>query len=69
MVILKNFHSPFQSDPYYSNNLDKAPDTYSNYDRVSLAGDFNAEICPSTLLVKHVLPSDIEELFIKIWIL
>ena len=38
------YHPPSQSDEYFFNNLDKAPDTYSKYDKVLLMGDFNTEI-------------------------
>ena len=34
---------PAQNDQYFFNCIDKALDTYSNYDNVLLAGDFNAE--------------------------
>ena len=36
-------HPPAQNDQYFFNCIDKALDTYSNYDNVLLAGDFNAE--------------------------
>ena len=38
------YHPQSQSDEYFSNNLDKALDTYSRYDKVLLVGDFNTEI-------------------------
>ena len=36
-------HPPAQNDQYFFNCIDKALDTYSNYDNVLLAGDVNAE--------------------------
>ena len=42
--MFRTYHPPFQSNPYYFNNLDKVLDTYSNYDKVLLAGDFNTGI-------------------------
>ena len=43
-VTIRNISPAVSNNPYFFNNLDKAIDTYSNYDRVSLASDFNAEI-------------------------
>ena len=37
-------HPPSQNDEYYFNYLDKTLDTYSNYEKVFLVGDFNTEI-------------------------
>ena len=45
-------------DQYFFNCIDKALDTYSNYDNVLLAGDFNAEDdepCLSKFLYQHDL--------------
>ena len=42
--MLYPYHPPSQSDEYFFNNLDKALDTYSKYDKVLLAWDFNTEI-------------------------
>ena len=36
--------SSSQNDKYYYNCLDRALDTYSNYNKVFFAGDFNTEI-------------------------
>ena len=38
------YHSPTQSDSFYFNNLDKALDLYSHYDKKLLVGDFNTEV-------------------------
>ena len=42
-LLFATYHSPAQNDQYFFNCTDKAFDTYSNYDIVFLAGDFNAE--------------------------
>ena len=52
------YHPPAQNDQYFFDSIDKALDTYSNYDNVLLAGDFNAEddgSCLSTFLYQHDL--------------
>ena len=38
------YHPPFQNNEYYFNYLDKPLDTYSNYEKVLLVGNFNKEI-------------------------
>ena len=43
-LLCGTYHPPSQSDEYFFNNLDKALDTYSRYDKVLLVGDFNTEI-------------------------
>ena len=43
-LLCGTYHPPSQSDEYFINNLDKALDTYSKYDKVLLVGDFNTEI-------------------------
>ena len=51
-------HQPAQNDQYFFNCIDKAVDTYSSYDNVLLAGDFNAEDdepCLSNFLYQHDL--------------
>ena len=47
--MFQTYHPPFQSNPYYFNNLDKVLDTYSNFDRVLLAGDFNTGISENVI--------------------
>ena len=42
-LLLGTYHPRAQNDQYFFNCIDKALDTYSNYDNVLLAGDFNAE--------------------------
>ena len=43
-LLCRTYHPPSQNDEYYFNYLDKALDTYSNYQKVLLIGDFNIEI-------------------------
>ena len=57
-LLFGTYHPPAQNDQYFFNCIDKALDTYSNYDNVLLAGDFNAEDdepCLSNFLYQHDL--------------
>ena len=50
------YHPPSQSDQYFFDNLDKALDVYSTYEKVLITGDFNAqegEKCLDTFLYQH----------------
>ena len=63
LVTIRNISLAISNNPYFFNNLDKAIDTYSNYDRVSLADDFNAEISENvmdTFLHQHNLKKPCE---------
>ena len=54
------YHPPSQSDQYFFDNLDKALDVYSTYEKVLITGDFNAqegEKCLDTFLYQHELKS------------
>ena len=54
-LLFSTYHSSAQNDQYLFNYADKAFDTYSNYDNVLLAGDFNAkddEPCLHTFFIK-----------------
>ena len=54
------YDPPYQSDQYFFDNLDKALDIYSTYDKVLIAGDFNAqegEKSLDTFLYQHELKS------------
>ena len=54
------YHPPSQFDQYLFDDLDKALDVYSNYEKVLLTGDFNAqegERCLDTFLYQHKLKS------------
>ena len=42
-LLFGTYHSPAQNDQYFFNCIDKALDTYSNYDNALFAGDFNAK--------------------------
>ena len=42
-LLFGTYHPPSQADVYYFDNLDKAFDTYSSYEKRLLIGDFNTE--------------------------
>ena len=42
-LLFRTYHPPSQADIYYFDNLDKAFDTYSSYEKRVLIGDFNTE--------------------------
>ena len=42
-LLFGTYHTPSQADIYYFDNLDKAFDTYSSYEKRLLIGDFNTE--------------------------
>ena len=44
MVIFGTYHPPSQAGICCFNNLDKAFNTYGNYEKRSSIGDFNTEI-------------------------
>ena len=46
-LLFGTYHPPLQNDIYHFNQLDKAIDSYNNYDKVLLIGDFNAETTES----------------------
>ena len=57
-LLFGTYHPPAQNDQYFFNCIDKALDTYNDYDNVVLAGDFNAEDdepCLSNFLYQHDL--------------
>ena len=54
------FYPPSQSDQYFFDNLDKALEVYSTYEKVLIIGDFNAqegEKCLDTFLYQNELKS------------
>ena len=42
-LLFGTYHPPSQADIYYFDNLDKAYETYSSYEKRLLIGDFNTE--------------------------
>ena len=42
-LLFGTYHPPSQNDQYYFEEIDKAIDCYSSYDRNVLIGDFNSE--------------------------
>ena len=59
-LLLGTYHPPTQSDSYYFNNLDRALDFYSDYDKKLLVGDFNTEV--SDVLSIFLYQHDLENL-------
>ena len=58
------YHPTSQEDQYYYNNFDKALDTYCQYDKILLSGDFNSEIsevCFESFLYQHDLKNLVKE--------
>ena len=43
-LICGAYHPPSQSDQYFFDNIEKALDVYFQYEKIMLAGDFNAQI-------------------------
>ena len=63
-LLFGTYHPPSQNDIYYFNQLDKAIDTYNNYDKILLTGDFNAETTEPNLesfLYEHDLQNLVNE--------
>ena len=62
-LLFETYHPPTQSDSYFFNNLDKALDLYSHYDRKLLVGDFNTEVSDilSTFLYQHDLENVVKD--------
>ena len=57
-------HPPFQEDQNYYNNLDKALQTYCQYDEILLSGDFSSEtseVCLDSFLYQHDLKNLVKE--------
>ena len=59
-LLFGTYHPPTQIDSYYFNNLDKALDLYSHYDKKLLVGDFNTEV--SDVLSIFLYQHDLENL-------
>ena len=63
-LLCGTYYQPSQNDEYYFNYLDKSPDTYSNYVKVLLVGDFNTEITEhyiESFLYEHELSNLVKE--------
>ena len=61
---LGTYHPPSQSNQYYFNNLNRSLDTYINYEKILLVGDFNAHTTDqylSSFLYQHELSSIVKE--------
>ena len=46
-LLVVTYHPPSQNDHYFFENIDKAIDIYSHYEKVLLVEDFNVEISSS----------------------
>ena len=54
------YHPPSQKNQYFFDNIDKALEIYSTYEKVILDGDFNSQTganCNSTYMYQHNLQS------------
>ena len=62
-LLFGTYHPPTQSDSYYFNNLDKALDLYSHYNKKLLVGDFNTEVSDawSIFLYHHDLENLVKD--------
>ena len=64
-LLFGTYHPPSQADIYYFDNLDKAFDTYSSYDKRFLIGDFNTETSDpyiDSFIYEHDLQNLVKEL-------
>ena len=43
-LLCATYRAPSQNHNYFFDNIDKGLDVYSTYERVALAGDFNAKV-------------------------
>ena len=58
-LLCATYRAPSQNHDYFSDNIDKCLDVYSTYERIALAGDFNAQVCEKLILFytkKNLLP-------------
>ena len=63
-LLFGTYHPPSQPDIYYFDNLDKAFDIYSSYERRFLIGDFNterSEPCIDSFVYEHELQNLVKE--------
>ena len=63
-LLVGTYHPPSQNDHYFFENLDKAIDLYSHYEKILLVGNFNAEIsevCLNSFLYQHELKNLVKE--------
>ena len=63
-LLCGTYHPPSQNEEYFFNFLDKALDTFSNYEKVSVVGNFNTEIMEhyiESFLYEHELSNLVKE--------
>ena len=59
-LLCATYRAPSQNDNVFFDNIDKCLDVYSTYERVALAGDYNAKVGEKlfdTFLYQHKLTS------------
>ena len=65
ILLLASYHPPAQSDEYFFDNVTKILDKYNHsYDKVLLAGDFNAqesETCLKNFITEHNMKNIVKE--------
>ena len=64
MLLFGTYHLPSQADIYHFDNLDKAFETYSSYEKRLLIGDFNTEISEpriDSFIYEHDLHNPVKE--------
>ena len=60
LLLCATYRAPSQNHNYFFDNIDKGLDVYSTYERVAVAGDFNAQVGENTFdtfLYQHKLTS------------
>ena len=63
-LLFGTYHPPSQNDIYYFNQLDKAIDTYNNFDKTLLIRGFNVETtepCLESFIYEHSLQNLVKE--------
>ena len=53
-LLCATYRAPSQNDNIFFDNIDKCLDVYSTYERVALAGDFNAKIREKFLIIFYI---------------
>ena len=53
-LLCATYRAPSQNHNYFFDNIDKGLDVYSTYERVALAGDFNAQVREKVLIIFYI---------------
>ena len=70
-LLFGTYHLLFQEDQHCYNNLDKALETYCQYDKILLSGDFNSEtseVCLDAFLNQHDLKNLVKKHISKVFL-